>query len=63
VRPTNGAAIDPRRLDRHEHHPIQGGVAPLHGFIVSDGIEHAETILGMQPRRELDAVITSENGR
>jgi hypothetical protein len=35
----------------------------LHGFIVSDGIAHAETILGMQPRCELDAVITSENGR
>jgi hypothetical protein len=45
-RPANGAAIDPRCLDRDEKHPVEGGIAPLQGFVVSGEVEHAEAIFG-----------------
>jgi hypothetical protein len=46
TRPTYGAAVVPRRLDRHEQNPVQSGIAPLEGLIM-----RVEIITAKEPRR------------
>ncbi len=64
ARRTHRAAIYPGRLDCHEHHAIQRGVAPAACFVIlSSEIDHGAAIQGMASQCELPAMTTSGNDR
>ena len=52
ARRTYGAAVDARGLHGHEHHPVQGRVAPSKSCEVSDKVEHDPGIFGRRQQCE-----------
>jgi hypothetical protein len=60
-RPADGAAVDSRALDRCERYPVQSGIAPLQGVILSGEVKHKSNYIWTAAQCELYAMTESEN--